>query len=89
MVLGMMIMCLGFFVGCTDDSIKEESISDMIELHTWYFTSGVPNNAIKVKHMNNTNFECIVDKGRLGVSKSDDSKKRYSRIWRNNLLERV
>lgn len=72
-ILGMIIMCLGFFVACSN-GIKEESVSDMIELHTWYFTSGLPNNAIKVNHNDNTVFECTVDKGYLGISMSDNSK---------------
>lgn len=45
----------------------EELADDMIELHTWFFTSGVPNNAIVVKFSdNNAIFECIVDKGHFG-----------------------
>lgn len=44
-----------------------EEIEGMIELDTWFFTSGVPNNAIKVKYPNHLNenavFECLVDEG--------------------------
>ena len=60
-----LIICLSLFAGC-NEGIKEKSVNNMIELHTWYFTSGLPNNAIKVKHSDNdVDFICAVDKGRL------------------------
>ncbi len=68
-----LIICLGFLAACSN-SIKEKHVSDMIELHTWYFTSGISNNAIKVKYKDNTVFECTVDKGGIGLSKSHESK---------------
>ena len=66
LILGVaLIMCLSLFAGC-NEGIKEKSVNNMIELHTWYFTSGIPNNAIKVKHSDNdVDFICAVDKGRL------------------------
>lgn len=72
-MMGIIITCLGFFSGCST-GIKEQSVSDMIELHTWHFTSGIRNNAIKVKHTDNTVFECTVDKGYLVISNDDSGK---------------
>lgn len=47
----------------------EVEINDMIELHTWHFTSGVPNNAIVVKYADhNAIIECVVDNGQFGFS---------------------
>ena len=49
------------FAGCQNEIIETE-ITNMIELHTWYFTSGIPNNAIVVKNTNeNAIFECSAD----------------------------
>jgi len=46
--------------------IIEVEIDDMIELHTWYPTSGIPNNVIVVKYSDeNAVFECTVDNGQL------------------------
>lgn len=66
LILGVvLIMCLSMFSGC-NDGIKVKPVNNMIELHTWYFASGIPNNAIKVKHSDNdVNFICEVDKGRI------------------------
>ena len=53
------------FAGCQNEIIETE-ITNMIELHTWYFTSGIPNNAIVVKNTNeNAIFECSADQGML------------------------
>lgn len=62
-----MLLIIGssIFVGC-GGGIKETATNDMIELHTWFFTSGLQNNAIKVKHPNkNAVFECTVDNEEL------------------------
>ncbi len=72
-LMGIMITCFGFFLGCST-SIKEQAVSDIIELHTWHFTSGVRNNAIKVQHTDNTIFECTVDKGYLVISNDESGK---------------
>lgn len=38
--------------------------ADFVELHTWVFTSGIPNNCIKVNYKDeNAVFECSVDGG--------------------------
>jgi len=51
-----------------DDDKTEVETKDMVELHTWFFTSGIPNNAIVVKHDDeNVTFECIVDQGQFWV----------------------
>ena len=43
----------------------------MIELHTWFFTSGIPNNAIIFKHTDeNAKFECVVDLGQFGFGEN-------------------
>lgn len=43
----------------------------MIELHTWFFTSGIPNNAIVFKHTDeNAKFECVVDLGQFGFGEN-------------------
>lgn len=58
-------ICLIIFSGCTG-GLEEVADNNMIELHTWFFTSGVPNNAIKLNHTeSDVNFICTVDKGRL------------------------
>jgi len=50
-----------------DSEIVEVETADMIELHTWYFTSGLPNNAIKLNHTDdNVIFACSVDNGQFG-----------------------
>lgn len=42
----------------------ETSTDGMIELHSWFITSGVPSNAIILKHTSKTAvFECFVDQG--------------------------
>jgi len=47
----------------------ETKFDYMIELHTWHFTSGVPNNAVVVKFTNEEAiFKCVVDKGLLGFA---------------------
>jgi hypothetical protein len=49
-----------------EPAVFEEIEADLIELHTWFFTSGVPNNVIMVKHPNeNAVFECKAISGRL------------------------
>lgn len=46
--------------------ILETEAEDMIELHTWKSTSGIPNNVILVKHSSEyAIFECVVDNGML------------------------
>lgn len=61
----LIIISLGIFAGC-GGRIKESETNDMIELHTWYFTSGLRNNAIKVQNPNeDAVFECTVDNGEL------------------------
>jgi hypothetical protein len=45
----------------------EVETTEMVKLHTWTFTSGVPNNAIVFKHSDeNAQFECATDKGQFG-----------------------
>lgn len=45
-------------------AFREVTTDEMIELHTWFFTSGIPNNAIVFKHTDeNAKFECVVDLG--------------------------
>jgi hypothetical protein len=65
-------------LGRTDESVEPvivEVEADMIELHTWHFTSGVPNNVILVKHPNeNAVFECKVINGRLYLMGPDYEK---------------
>ena len=64
-----LIMCLGLFNGCGKEDFVEVETHDMIELHTWFFTSGMPNNAIVFKDTNkSTVFECSVDNGNLKAS---------------------
>ena len=61
--IGVMLVMVFSFVGC-GNGFREKKTKDMIELHTWYITSGVPNNAIKLSYSDeNAVFECIVDEG--------------------------
>ena len=56
-------------------NLVEIQTDDMVELHTWLFTSGVPNNAIKLKHSDaSAIFECTVDKGSLSFSEEVQNK---------------
>jgi len=66
MALGVLLIMVFTFAGCSEKNFIEIETEDMIELHTWFFTSGVPNNAIVLKHENkNIVFECSVDNGDL------------------------
>ena len=63
-VLGMLILTSFSFIACENDYIEVETTNEMIELHTWYFTSGLPNNVLVVKHSNESAvFNISVDKG--------------------------
>ena len=60
------LSCLGFATGCKEIKSNVEEGSSMVELNTWFFTSGVPNNVIKVKHENsNAIFEIKVYNGHI------------------------
>ncbi|MBQ8885130.1 MAG: hypothetical protein IJY62_01980 [Clostridia bacterium] len=62
MVLAIAVTSL-FAVGCSEKS-DEVKADGMIELNTWHFTSGVPNNLITVRHSDkNAIFECLADDG--------------------------
>jgi len=51
--------------------IFEVEPEDMIVLHTWFFTSGIPNNAINVNYPDEAAvFECTVDKGHFGYEQN-------------------
>ena len=63
----LIILSSSIFAAC-GGGIKETATNEMIELDTWFFTSGLRNNAIKVKHSNeDAVFECTVDNGELWV----------------------
>lgn len=65
---------------------------DMIVLHTWRTTSGVPNNVILVKHSSeDAIFECVVDNGKLWLlgpqyEKKLSVKPNESFRWQNDTL---
>lgn len=68
----LIVFCVGVYCivvafslcACGKVGFEQIETEDMIELHTWFFTSGVPNNAITVKYPNETAvFECSVNKG--------------------------
>ena len=67
--LGVLLMLImAFSLGACGNNYKEVKTKDMIELHTWILTSGIPNNAIVVKHTGeNAVFECTVDNGQFWV----------------------
>lgn len=70
LILIMIILTIIFgaftFTGCEKKEFVEIETNNIIELHTWHFTSGVPNNAIRIKYNNeNVEFECSVEKGQL------------------------
>ena len=61
----MAIMALGLFA-CGGNGYTEVETEDMVGLHTWIFTSGIPNNAIVLKHNDeNAIFECTTDNGQF------------------------
>lgn len=50
--------------GNADKEITELSVEDLLELRTWQFTSGVPNNLIAFKSpKDGMTFDCTTDKG--------------------------
>lgn len=52
-------------------AFMEVTTDEMIELNTWFFTSGIPNNAIVFKHTDeNAKFECVVDHGQFGFGEN-------------------
>ncbi len=55
-----------------EETTVVEEEADIIELKTWFFTSGVPNNIIKVKHPNeNVIFEYKANNGRFYYATND------------------
>lgn len=60
------LSCLIFgAAGCQGNGLETKA-PDMVELSTWIFTSGVPNNLITVKSEDeNLTFECRADEGYL------------------------
>jgi len=61
----MAIMALGLFA-CGGMGYTEVEAEGIVELHTWFFTSGIPNNAIVLKHDDeNAIFECATDNGQF------------------------
>ncbi len=70
---------------CINNGIQQEETNDMIELHTWFFTSGVMNNAIQLNHTDeNAVFECYVSSGNL-IS-TDDQFAKYIIEKPNNTI---
>ncbi len=57
LILGLVAMC-----GCNDKIVEKNE--EIVELNSWFFTSGIPNNAIKLKHPEeNVKFELKADNG--------------------------
>ena len=62
----LMIMGIMVFGGCNGKLVEVDA--EIVELSTWHFTSGVPNNLITVNHSEaNAIFEISVDKGTFWV----------------------
>lgn len=60
----LLLVCSVTLCAC-DGNIVEEN-AKFVELSTWHFTSGVPNNLIRVKHSNpNAKFQLTTDKGKF------------------------
>lgn len=67
-------LCIFVFGGCADSLVEKNE--DIAEIDSWHFTSGVPNNAIKVKHSESRAiFELRVDKGAFWVTASQKYQK--------------
>ena len=59
-----LLLVLCFAVLCACENNPEEIDEELVELRTWFFTSGVPNNLIEVKHSDpNAEFQLTADKG--------------------------
>ena len=74
--IGVVLIMMFSFAACAYKEFVEERTENMIELHTWFFTSGLLNNAIKVKNSDeNAIFACSVDKGCFGAKNNAQAKK--------------
>ena len=65
---GIVVVCLLLLVCsvalCACDGNVLEEDAELVELSTWFFTSGVPNNLIKMKHSDpNAVFQLTADEG--------------------------
>ena len=58
------VLLLSFVALCACETDIVEEDAELVELTTWRFTSGVPNNLIEVKHSDpNAKFQLTADKG--------------------------
>lgn len=63
-LLAVILVMIFSLFACKNEDIIEEDSQNMIELHNWFFTSGVPNNAILFSHEDEkVVFECSVNSG--------------------------
>ena len=58
----LLLACSVALCACDGNLVEEEGT--LVELSTWFFTSGVPNNLIEVKHSDpNAKFQLTADNG--------------------------
>ena len=59
------ILCFTGLCGCNRGTeIIEQDAGNIVELSNWFFTSGVPNNVIRIFYSNeDTSFHCYVNDG--------------------------
>ena len=59
------ILCFTGLCGCNRGTeIIEQDAGNIVELSNWFFTSGVPNNVIRIVYSNeDTSFHCYVNDG--------------------------
>ncbi len=67
-IMCMLLISVIFVTFSSCGNALDERSENLVELNSWYFTSGIPNNAIKVKHYEeNAKFELHVDNGEFWV----------------------